>query len=56
LRRIELADWQGSIVAQEPEQFLRGLIHSDGSRFTNRIRIKGKTCGTPRYNFTSASG
>jgi hypothetical protein len=55
LRCIELVDWQQRIVERQPEQFLRGLIHSDGCRFINRVRIKGKTYEYPRYNFTSAS-
>jgi hypothetical protein len=56
LRRIELADWQQEIVNEHPEKFVRGLIHSDGSRFMNRVRIKGKEYAYPRYNFTNASG
>jgi hypothetical protein len=55
LRPIELADWQQEIVTEQPGRFLRGLIHSDGSRFTNRVRVKGKTYEYPRYNFTNAS-
>jgi hypothetical protein len=31
------------------------LIHSDGSRFINRVRVNGKSYEYPRYNFTSAS-
>jgi hypothetical protein len=54
-RRIELADWQREIVADQPEPFLRGLIHSDGCRFMNRVRVKGNSYEYPRYNFTSAS-
>jgi hypothetical protein len=55
LRHIRLVDWQQRIVAREPQQFLRGLIHSDGCRFMNRVRISGKAYEYPRYNFTSAS-
>ncbi len=55
LRPIELADWQAELVREQPQQFLRGLIHSDGCRFTNRVRVAGKTYAYPRYNFTSAS-
>jgi hypothetical protein len=29
-RRIVLADWQAVIVHRRPQQFIRGLIHSDG--------------------------
>lgn len=55
LRPIELADWQGELVRGQPQQFLRGLIHSDGCRFTNRVRVAGKPYAYPRYNFTDAS-
>ena len=55
LRRIELADWQQEIVDEHAGKFVRGLIHSDGSRFMNRVRIKGKEYAYPRYNFTNAS-
>jgi hypothetical protein len=56
LRPIELVGWQMEVVCEQPEQFLRGLIHSDGCRFTNRVRVSGKTYAYPRYNFTNASG
>jgi hypothetical protein len=55
LRPIEIENWQAEIVSEQPEQFLRGLIHSDGCRFTNRVRAAGKTYAYPRYNFTNAS-
>jgi Homeodomain-like domain len=55
LRSIALATWQTKLVREQPEQFLRGLIHSDGCRFTNRVRAGGKTYAYPRYNFTNAS-
>jgi hypothetical protein len=35
--------------------FLRGLIHSDGCRFTNTIRHPKKTYTYPRYNFSNRS-
>jgi hypothetical protein len=54
-RGIELADWQEQIVDEHPEQVLRGLIHSDGSRFINRVRVKGNVYEYPRYTFTNAS-
>jgi hypothetical protein len=54
-RTIGLASWQAELVREEPGQFLRGLIHSDGCRFTNRVRAGGKTYAYPRYNFTNAS-
>ncbi len=55
MRRIQLADWQTQVVNERPEDFLRGLIHSDGCRFINRVRAKGKIYEYPRYNFTNAS-
>jgi len=54
-RKIDLADWQQAIVEREPEQFIRGLIHSDGCRTTNRVTIKGKRYEYPRYFFTQVS-
>jgi len=50
-----LADWQEKLVREQPEQFIRGLIHSDGCRFVNRVHANGKTYEYPRYNFTNAS-
>lgn len=52
-RRIVLADWQREIGDRHPELFLRGLIHSDGCRVTNRVR-RGKYA-YPRYFFTQVS-
>jgi hypothetical protein len=54
-RKIELAGWQQRIVDEHPQQFLRGLIHSDGCRFINRIRHPNKTYEYPRYCLTNAS-
>lgn len=54
-RPIKLADWQAGLVHEHPEQFIRGLIHSDGCRFTNRVRVGGRVYAYPRYNFTNAS-
>jgi hypothetical protein len=56
LRRIELVEWQTQLVDEQTKLFLRGLIHSDGCRFINRVRVNGKTYEYPRYNFTNASG
>jgi hypothetical protein len=55
LREIKLSDWQQRIVDDQTEHFLRGLVHSDGCRFINRVRVRGKTYEYPRYNFTNAS-
>jgi hypothetical protein len=50
-RRIVLMAWQDRIVDAYPEAFLRGLIHSDGSRHLNRVNGKGY----PRYMFSNRS-
>jgi hypothetical protein len=50
-RKIELAPWQERIVDAQPEQFIRGLIHSDGCRVLNRVNGKAY----PRYHFTQVS-
>ncbi|MBZ0277277.1 MAG: helix-turn-helix domain-containing protein [Anaerolineae bacterium] len=50
-RKIALESWQQTIVDAYPLEFLRGLYHSDGSRFSNVVN------GTdyPRYQFTNHS-
>ena len=54
-RPIILTSWQRALVSRDPERFLRGLIHSDGCRFTNPIRHGDKLYRYPRYNFSNAS-
>jgi hypothetical protein len=58
-RKIELADWQQEIVKEYPQDFIRGLIHSDGCRITNWTQriVAGemKRYEYPRYIFTNAS-
>jgi len=54
-RPIVLADWQREIVAGNAGDFLRGLFHSDGARFANRVRVRGKEYVCPRYMFTNES-
>lgn len=60
LRKIELDPWQQDIVDDHPDEFLRGLFHSDGCRIVNRIR-RPFPDGTdrwyeyPRYMFTNES-
>jgi len=39
-RPIVLEPWQQEIVDRFPEQFIRGLIHSDGCRTINRFKTK----------------
>ncbi len=38
LRPIVLEPWQREIVDRHPGEFVRGLIHSDGCRTTNRFK------------------
>jgi hypothetical protein len=52
-RGIRLAAWQAQIAADEPQELLRGLIHSDGCRVMNRVG-QGKYC-YPRYLFSNRS-
>ena len=54
-RKIELTEWQWELVQAAPGQFLRGLIHTDGWRGTNRVFVKGKHYEYPRYQFSSRS-
>jgi hypothetical protein len=54
-RKIKLAPWQQAIVDREPEQFIRGLIHSDGCRTTNRVTVAGKRYAYSRYFFSQVS-
>ncbi len=53
-RSILLEQWQESIAAAYPQMLLRGLIHSDGCRVTNRVW--GGKYAYPRYFFTNRSG
>lgn len=58
-RKIELVWWQQEIVEEHPKAFLRGLIHSDGSRcmntFTVELKNGPKQYSYPRYFFTNYS-
>lgn len=38
-----------------PSLLLRGLIHSDGWRGTNRVTVRGKRFEYPRYSFSDKS-
>ena len=55
LRPIVLEPWQQTIVRSEPGRFARGLIHSDGWRGVNRVRVKGRDYEYPRYQFSNRS-
>lgn len=50
-RKIILKPWQRKIVKKFPQQFLRGLIHSDGCRDRNLV----DGIEYPRYTFTNYS-
>jgi len=59
-RPIVLADWQRAVADRHPEQFLRGLIHSDGCRTVNRFNTNlpsGRVAEYeyPRYFFSNLS-
>lgn len=42
-------------MAAHPRQLLRGLIHSDGSRAVNTVRVRGREYAYPRYFFCNES-
>lgn len=58
-RAIALANWQQDLVDRFPRQFLRGLIHADGSRVVNRFQVSlasgPRDYAYPRYFFTNLS-
>jgi len=55
LRPIRLAQWQEKIVAASHEQFVRGLIHSDGTRIIATERKGSYVRRAPRYAFSNKS-
>jgi hypothetical protein len=54
-RPIVLADWQRRIVSSHAEAFLRGLIHSDGTRIIATERKGAYVRRAPRYVFSNRS-
>jgi hypothetical protein len=54
-RPIWLAPWQRSITFVHAEELIRGLIHSDGSRFIATQRSKHQAYRYPRYCFKNRS-
>jgi hypothetical protein len=60
MRPIELERWQEQILEAHPERLLRGLIHSDGWRGTNRVtrllQNGARRYEYPRYQFCNHSG
>ncbi len=53
-RRIWLAGWQQELAERWPEALLRGMIQSDGCRFTN-TRGRSDSWSAPRYGFSNMS-
>ena len=53
-RRIALEPWQQRVVDRYPGRLLRGLIHSDGCRVTNKIRHPKKTYDIPATSSATA--
>jgi hypothetical protein len=56
---MELTPWQREVTGMHPGAFARGLFHSDGCRFLNRVR-RPLSDGDhwyeyPRYMFTNES-
>ena len=58
-RAIVLAAWQSALVDAHPDDFLRGLVHSDGCRVINRFTVElvsgRREYAYPRYFFTNKS-
>lgn len=51
-RPIWLADWQQVITRDHPQALLRGLIHSDGARCTNRFKTRLPSGRVASYSYT----
>lgn len=54
-RSVRLLPWQLDITREHPQLFLRGLIHSDGSRYLNRVHVGGRAYSYSQYEFTNFS-
>jgi hypothetical protein len=59
-RKIDLADWHRAVVDRYPQEFLCGLLHSDGCRTVNRFTTKlpsGRAAeyAYPRWFFSNRS-
>ena len=55
-RTIALEPWQHELaLVEHPDDFVRGLIHSDGCRCTNRVTVRGKRYEYVRYLFSNRS-
>jgi hypothetical protein len=51
LRAIVLDDWQVELTRTHPEALIRGLIHSDGCRVTNRFRTRLPSGRVASYSY-----
>lgn len=56
LRPVRLLPWQEEIVAAKRESFIRGLIHSDGTRIVATERKGSYARRAARYAFSNRSG
>jgi hypothetical protein len=54
-RPIELVDWQLEITHAFPKELLRGLIHSDGCRTTNRFKSSCRAAGSANTSIPATS-
>jgi hypothetical protein len=55
-RRIILEPWQRRFALEiRSDQLVRGLLHSDGCRVTNRVTVRGRRYAYPRYFFSNES-
>jgi hypothetical protein len=54
-RTITLEPWQQRIVDAHPKLLLRGLLHSDGCRSLNSVRVGDNVRVYPRYLFSNVS-
>jgi hypothetical protein len=51
-RLIALEPWQETLTTDHPRSFLRGLIHSDGCRTTNTVRVRSRNGHVTTYEYT----
>ncbi len=54
-RRIALEPWQLDTVGRTPDLLLRGLIHSDGCRFSTPAEADGGVRATPSATYPTTS-
>lgn len=54
-RDVSLIDWQREIVNKFPDQFIRGLIQTDGCRYIAKYVSSDKNASQVRYSFTNTS-